>query len=54
MLFKNYYLGECFTKPPGEPINTPENKLVDMYCRRTQEEVKTIIVTLFKIPHGNL
>ena len=43
-----YYLGNCFTDPPGASVCIPENRLVDMYCSGTQDEVKNDIVRLFK------
>ena len=52
--FFKYCLGEHFTDPPGAPVCIPENRLVDMYCSGTQDEVKNKIVKLFKRPDAPL
>ena len=49
-VFSKYCFGEHF---PGAPVCIPENRLVNMYCSGTQNEVKNKIVKLFKRPDAN-
>ena len=51
-LFK-YYLKHSFTEPPGAP-NLVKFRLVDMYTKCTEGDVKEAIVESFCNPGGNL
>ena len=51
-LFK-YYLRDLFTEPPGAP-NLPKFRLVDMYTKCTEGDVKEAIVESFCNSNGKL
>lgn len=49
-----HYLGKEFTEPPGLTHNIAKCRLVDMYCKCTEPDVKEAIVSAFCAPNGNL
>ncbi len=51
-LFK-YYLGIGFTEPPGNR-DIAKNRLVDMFCKCTEADVKETIIKSFCDPVGSL
>lgn len=47
-------LGKEFTEPPGVSHSIAKCRLVDMYCKCTEPDVKEAIVQAFTLPNGNL
>ena len=52
-LFK-LYLEKEFTEPPGVSHSIAKCRLVDMYCKCTEPDVKDATVQEFTLPTGNL
>lgn len=50
-LFK-HYLGQDFTEPPGVSHGIAKCRLVDMYCKCTETDVKDAIVQAFSLPRS--
>ena len=50
----HHYLGKDFTEPSGISHGIAKCRLVDMYCKCTEPDVKEAIVRAFSLPNGNL
>ena len=50
----HHYLGKDFTEPSGINHGIAKCRLVDMYCKYTEPDVKEAIVRAFSLPSGNL
>ena len=50
----HHYLGKDFTVPSGISHGIAKCRLVDMYCKCTEPDVKESIVRAFSLPNGNL